>query len=117
MRTDDIGKVSVCQAQTASGCTEGRVNMRVSAYPYPDYGILKGSVKAISADTITPQVNGATTSNPYYEVTIEPDKLVLERNGRDYPIQPGMEITADIISRQETALEFLLRKAKLMSDY
>ncbi|MGL5875454.1 MAG: HlyD family secretion protein [Xenococcaceae cyanobacterium] len=117
VNTEDIGKVSVCQAQTRSGCTEGRVNMRVSAYPYPDYGILKGSVKAISADTITPQVNSATTSNPYYEVTIEPDKLVLERNGRDYFIQPGMEITADIISRQETALEFILRKAKLMSDY
>lgn len=49
-------------------------------------------------------------------MTIEPEKLARQKNGRDFPIQPGMEITADIISRQETALEFILRKAKLMSD-
>jgi HlyD family type I secretion membrane fusion protein len=114
VNTEDIGKVSTCNAPSFN-CKEGQVNMRVSAYPYPDYGILKGSVKSVSADTILPQAN-SPVSSPYYEVTIQPDRLLLEKNGRDYPIQPGMEITADIISRQETALEFILRKAKLMAD-
>ncbi len=115
VNTEDIGKVSTCKVSSPI-CNEGQVNMRVSAYPYPDYGILKGSVKTISADTISPPANSATPFNPYYEVTIEPEKFTLQKNGRDFPIQPGMEITADIISRQETALEFILRKAKLMSD-
>jgi HlyD family type I secretion membrane fusion protein len=116
VNTEDIGKVSTCKTKTSTECDEGRANMRVSAYPYPDYGILKGSVKAVSADTIVDRANNESPSKPYYEVTIEPDKFALSKNGRDYPIQSGMEITADIISRRETALEFILRKAKLMTD-
>jgi HlyD family type I secretion membrane fusion protein len=122
VNNEDIGKVNICKAKSVVNCEEGKVQMRIAAYPYPDYGVLKGSVKAIGADAIVPQNNEQTyfansiKSSPYYEVIIEPEKFVLEKNGRSYPIQPGMEVTADIISRQETVLDFLLRKTKLIAD-
>jgi HlyD family type I secretion membrane fusion protein len=112
----EISKVQVCKAAQVPECTEGKVLMRVSTYPYPDYGILKGAVRAITADAITPQVNGNSQTAPYYELTIEPEKLNLNKDGKSYPIQPGMEVTADIISKEETLLRFILRKARLLTD-
>ncbi len=104
-----------------------KVQMRVSACPYPDYGTLKGVVSQISEDTIKPQRNGATapttassqkaaTVDTFYQVTISPESLSLGRGKNQCPIQLGMEGRADIISREETVLKFLLRKARLITD-
>ncbi|HAJ64804.1 MAG TPA: HlyD family secretion protein [Cyanobacteria bacterium UBA8543] len=120
----DIGKVKVCKQAKVSDCTEGKAQLRISAYPYPDYGTLKGAVKAIAPDAMTPQNNNASASGatnpaasaPYYEVTIQPEQAYLVRGGRQYPIQPGMEVMADIISKEETVLTFILRKARLLTD-
>jgi HlyD family type I secretion membrane fusion protein len=105
------------------------VLMRISACPYPDYGTLKGKVKAISPDATTPQSNSATATAPptasspqgtasaaFYEVTIEPESLSLGRGEHQCSIQPGMEGRADIISKEETVLQFFLRKARLVAD-
>lgn len=112
----DIGKVRVCKQELVFECKEGKVQLRFSAYPYPDYGTLKGAVRAIAPDAITPQGSGAGAGAPYYEVTIQPEQLYLEKNAHQYRIQPGMEATADIISRVETVLTFILRKARLLTD-
>ncbi|MEH2289297.1 HlyD family efflux transporter periplasmic adaptor subunit [Nostoc sp.] len=111
----DISKVQVCKAVQVTKCSQGEVQMRLSAYPYPDYGILKGAVRAITADAITSQVNGNPIA-PYYEVTIEAERLYLKKGDKSYPIQPGMEVTADIISKKETVMTFILRKARLLTD-
>lgn len=112
----DIGEVAV--GQTAQ--------LRISAFPYPDYGTLQGIVSAIAPDTVPPtnaapatpgQVKPATVG--YYEVTIQPNGLYFVKNGaseKRQAIQPGMEGTADIISREDTLLKFLLRKARLLTN-
>lgn len=112
----DIGQVRLCKQQRVSDCLEGRVQLRVSAYPYPEYGTLKGALRAIAADAITPQASHSSTATPYYEVTIEPERPLLVRGDRSYPIQAGMEVTADIISKEETVLAFIFRKARLLTD-
>lgn len=120
----DIGKVRVCKQGNISECREGKVQLRVSAYPYPDYGTLKGAVRAIAPDVIAsqsnpPSVAGAISTNavaPYYEVTIQPETPYIVKGERQYPIQSGMEVTADIISKEETVLTFILRKARLLTD-
>ncbi|HAJ64672.1 MAG TPA: secretion protein HlyD [Cyanobacteria bacterium UBA8543] len=125
--TEDIGEVK--EGQTAQ--------LRVSAYPYPDYGTLLGKVTAIAPDALPCEgkcLDGATS---YYEVTIEPDRFYLVKGqsvrdrlneagtiqgnansstSRQYPIQPGMEVTADIISRRERVITFILNKARLLTD-
>ncbi|MHC5734554.1 HlyD family efflux transporter periplasmic adaptor subunit [Nostoc sp.] len=105
-----------------------QVQMRVSACPYPDYGTLKGKVEAISPDTMTSpnNTNGSPSyansipkeavSGTFYHVTIEPESLFLGKGKNLCPIQLGMEGRVDIISREETVLQFFLRKARLIAD-
>jgi HlyD family type I secretion membrane fusion protein len=90
-----------------------KVHMRVSACPYPDYGILKGVVSNISEDTVKPQDSNIPA---FYEVTIKPDKYLLNHGDKQCSIQLGMQGRVDIISREETVLQFFLREAKLIAD-
>ncbi|HEY9847027.1 MAG TPA: HlyD family efflux transporter periplasmic adaptor subunit [Candidatus Caenarcaniphilales bacterium] len=111
----DISKVRDCKEEKVLGCEQGKVQLRFSAYPYPDYGMLKGVVRAIAPDATTPQ-NSPGAAAPYYEVTIQPERPYLIRSDHEYPIKPGMEVTADIISKEETILTFILRKARLLTN-
>ena len=113
----DIGKLATGQ----------EVQMRVSACPYPDYGTLRGRVRTIASDAITAQTNAnqapnqnlpvpASASPTFYEVTIEPERLSLGQGNYQCTLQLGMEGQADIITREETVLHFLLRKARLLTN-
>jgi HlyD family type I secretion membrane fusion protein len=98
-----------------------KVQMRVSACPYPDYGVLNGHVSRISEDTVKPPANEASLNaepsrNAFYEVTIAPERRSLGRGQHQCVIQSGMEGSVDIIAREETVLRFLLRKARLLTD-
>ncbi|HEY9639079.1 MAG TPA: HlyD family efflux transporter periplasmic adaptor subunit [Coleofasciculaceae cyanobacterium] len=101
---DDIDKVKMNQT----------AQMRVSACPYPDYGVLNGEVRQISEDTIKP--DGTTPKPAFYEVTIEPNSRALSQNNHQCLLQSGMEGSVDIVTREETVLQFLLRKARLITD-
>ena len=107
----DIGQVALGQS----------VQMRVSACPFPDFGTLRGSVVAVSPDAVPAQATGArgfrgNGAAAGYEVTVRPDTLTLEISGRTCAILAGMEGSAQIISREETVLRFVLRKARLVTD-
>ncbi|MDV2995824.1 MAG: Leukotoxin export protein LtxD [Chroococcidiopsis sp. SAG 2025] len=95
-----------------------QVQMRVSACPYPDYGTLKGVVKTVAPDVV-PTASGAASESPTpagaYEVTIQPNTWFVGTGDRLCRLQPGMEGTVDIISKSETPLQFVLRKARILS--
>jgi HlyD family type I secretion membrane fusion protein len=112
----DIGKLQAGQ----------EVKMQVSACPYPDYGTLQGTVSQVSQDTLKPENTGVNTTapkqkegvaTPFYDVTIKPASLSLGEGENKCSIQLGMEGRADIITREDTVLKFLLRKAKLMTHF
>ncbi len=90
------------------------VQLRVSGCSYTEYGTLKGKVSGISPDAIVSENKAQNAAN--YDVTIEPEKLVLSIGDRQCTIQSGMEGRADIISAEETVLQFLLRKARVLTD-
>ncbi|AKG24621.1 hemolysin D [Calothrix sp. 336/3] len=96
-----------------------KVQMRVSACPYTDYGTLNGVVTAISPDAIVPNNNGSgnTNTNSYFETTIQPENIKFGRQKHQCQIQIGMEVKTDIISQEETVLRFVLRKARLLTDF
>jgi HlyD family secretion protein len=110
----DIGKVKVGQSAL----------MRVSACPYPNYGTLQGKVIAIAPDAIAPskQASDSTSDQPramagvVYEVTVQPKILSLHTNRQECRIQSGMEGNIDIISTEETVLQFFLRRARLLTN-
>ncbi|MBD2567205.1 HlyD family efflux transporter periplasmic adaptor subunit [Anabaena lutea] len=105
----DIDKVKTGQA----------VQMQVSACPYPDYGTLKGTVKTVAPDVVATTQNNSIISTPQiptYEINIEPQSLFLGKGDHLCYLKSGMEGRADIISRQETVLQFILRKGKLITN-
>lgn len=101
----DIGKVE----------TKQNVQMRVSACPYPEYGILQGTVSAVSPDVFMSQ-NQSSEALKTYEITIKPKSFKLEAGDKECILQAGMEGSADIVSKQETLLQFLLKKARLLTN-
>jgi HlyD family type I secretion membrane fusion protein len=114
---EDIAKVQVCKVKKITDCQQGKVLLRVSAYPYPDYGTLLGAVRSVSVDVVKPENTvSIAPAVPYYEVTVESDRLYLHKGNQSYFIQPGMEVTADIIAKEETVLTFILRKARLLTN-
>jgi HlyD family secretion protein len=93
------------------------VQLRVSACPYPDYGVLMGRVATISPDAVSPSADSPQSSTvKQFEVVVKPDATELRREKRRCQIQAGMDVEASIIAREETFLQFLLRKARLMTD-
>ncbi len=119
-----VVKALVAAQDVSKVKTDQKAQVRVSACPYPDYGTLKGKVKAIAPDAIAPQANGATMASSqkaaaaatFYEVTISPESLFLGRGKNQCAIQLGMEGRAYIISKEETVLKFILRKTRLLTN-
>jgi HlyD family type I secretion membrane fusion protein len=112
LAAQDISLVKLCQQQNILTCQSGRALLRFSAYPYPDYGVLNGAVVAIAPDTTT----SPNSPIAYYEVTIQPEKAFLTKDQHHFPLQAGMDVTAEIVSKQETILTFIMRKARLLTD-
>lgn len=93
--------------------TNQEVQLRISSCSYTEYGTLKGSVSAISPDVI----NSGNQNNPaMYEVTIQPKKLELTAGDRQCAIKSGMEARADILSSETIILQFLLKKARILTN-
>jgi HlyD family secretion protein len=101
----DIGKVE----------TKQNVQIRVSACPYPDYGILQGTVSAVSPDVFMSQ-NQSSGALKTYEVTIKPESFQLKAGNQKCILQAGMEGTADVVSKEETLLQFILKKGRLLTN-
>ena len=99
-----------------------KVKLRIDACPYPDYGTLKGFVSNISPDAVTN--NSAASITPglptgtgkLFEVTIKPESQSFGSYNLKCDLQIGMNANAQIISKEETALQYLLRKARLVTD-
>jgi HlyD family secretion protein len=121
---DALSLKAIVAPQDISSVRLGQTaHMRVTACPYPDYGLLKGEVVAISPDVVSAPASGSPSpgSSPPpqpsgFEVIIRPERLELVHSDRRCVIQAGMEAEATIIAREETFLRFLLRKVRLLGN-
>ncbi len=106
--SEDIDKIEIAQTS----------QMRVSACSYSDFGTLAGKVIAISPDTKNSEseADDMSSANSSYDISIKPESLQLNSGSRNCIIRAGMKGRVDIISREETVLQFMLRKARLMID-
>ena len=95
-----------------------KVQIRISACPYPDYGVLNGQVSSIGADVIPPSPgDGGQGASSVYEVFITPESLSYGlREDKQCELRLGLEGEAKIITKEETVLDFLLRKVRLNTD-
>jgi multidrug efflux pump subunit AcrA (membrane-fusion protein) len=107
-------EVQVPASEIAKAQIGQKVQMRVSACPYPDYGTLQGTVTEISPDAIP--LEKAQTVHNFYPAIVKPNSLILQQAGKKCQIKLGMDGQADLVSREETLMRFLLRKLRLIAD-
>ncbi len=81
-----------------------KANIRFTAYDFAIYGMLKGEVMSISADTAIDKYNNKS----YYNVKVKTYKNYLGTNRRQLSIKIGMSAIVDFINGKQTILEYLL---------
>ncbi|MEO9227541.1 MAG: HlyD family type I secretion periplasmic adaptor subunit [Devosia sp.] len=108
----DIGFVHVGQP----------VELKVDAFPFTQYGTLKGVVKSVATDAITsaearesqsgirdanviPSAAAASTMGLVYLVTVD---LASSANAHDFSIASGMSVSAEVDTGSRTMLSYLL---------
>ena len=78
--------------------------VKFTAYDFSIYGGLEGTVKHVSADTITDE-----RDNSYYLVQIQTQKKHLGNDERPLEIMVGMTANVDILTGKKTVLDYLLK--------
>jgi len=78
--------------------------VRLSSFDSSIYGTLDGVVTEVSPDSMTTE-----KGESFYRVRIRTLKTSLSKNGRTYPIIPGMQATIDIVTGEKTVLKYLLK--------
>ncbi|MGO2075300.1 HlyD family efflux transporter periplasmic adaptor subunit [Pseudoalteromonas sp.] len=91
-----------------------KAKVKITAYDFSIYGDLEGEVVQISADTIEEET--AQGKEYFYQILIATQGNNLVKNGKSYPIRPGMIAKVDVLGGKRTVLSYLLNpllKAKL----
>lgn len=76
-------------------------SLRISAYDVSEYGVLKGRVTDVSADSLQD-----SRGDPYYRVTLLVEDVPARYRGKT--MIPGMTVTGDIVTGHRTLLKHLL---------
>lgn len=81
--------------------------VKITAYDYSIYGGLEGEVTMISPDTLQDEVKRDVY---YYRVYIRTDSNHLtNRQGKAFPVFPGMIATVDIKTGSKSVIDYLLK--------
>lgn len=99
-----------------------RAELRIAGCPFPDFGTLPAQVISVSSDALpardgpegTEGTEGTSPASNLYEVTLKPLRVVLRSSRQSCEVKLGMQLQADILTRQETILRFVLRKTRLL---
>ncbi|HEY9644723.1 MAG TPA: HlyD family efflux transporter periplasmic adaptor subunit [Chroococcidiopsis sp.] len=77
------------------------VDVRVDSFPFSEFGDVKGKVVSIGSDALPPD-----QIYPFYRfpAKIQLDQQMISIRGREIPLQSGMSITANIITRDRSVL-------------
>ena len=94
-----------------------RVLLRYQAYPYQKFGHYEGTVASVSGSALSPgdlpqQLTGMTnllgTTEPVYRITIALTSQAVTAYGKPVPLQPGMQLEADVVIEKRALYEWVL---------
>jgi membrane fusion protein len=94
-----------------------RVLVRYQAYPYQKFGHYEGVVAHISRSAVSPgelpsQLAGLATlhgaKEPVYRITVGLARQTVTAYGQPVPLQPGMELEADVVIEGRKLIEWVL---------
>lgn len=82
-----------------------RVRMKFAAFPYQQHGVLVGELGRVPPGVEETREGG----EPYYRVPATLDQAYFRVAGEQQPLLPGMTITAEIVTGEQTILSRFLR--------
>jgi|TARA_B100000674_G_scaffold499200_1_gene542741 HlyD family secretion protein len=75
-----------------------QTRVRIDAYPFTKFGDIKGSISSIGADVLEPD---ETNSSFRFPVVINLSSTVLNSQGLELPLKPGMSVQANLKLREK----------------
>jgi membrane fusion protein len=91
--------------------TKGQiVRIRYDAFPYQRFGIYEGTVVVISKHVLLPQELPIPLDlkEPVYRITVNLKNQNVMAYGKEFPLQAGMSLDADIILEKQTLFRWIL---------
>jgi membrane fusion protein, adhesin transport system len=82
-------------------------SVKVTAFDYSIYGSLEAKVEDVSADSIIDPTD--REQKPYFRVRLRTQKTAFGEGKDRRTIQPGMTVTADILTGDRTVLTYLTK--------
>lgn len=83
------------------------VRLAVDAFPYQRFGTIPGRIESISAAAAARPLPDGKGTGAFYLVTVRLTRPWMEAFGRRQPLQPGMSLSARIITERRTLVEWL----------
>ncbi len=87
------------------------VKLKFAAFPFQDYGILKG--KVIEIESSPREINKL---GGYYRVLVEPEQNYMQVNRKNIPFSSGMVVSSEIITRYRTIFSVVLDPLRKLGD-
>ncbi len=93
------------------------VLIRYQAYPYQKFGHYKGAIAHVSRSAMSPselpsQLSGLTSlfgaNEPVYKITVKLQRQAVVAYGEQVPLQPGMQLEADVVIERRRLIEWVL---------
>lgn len=98
-----IARVQVANADIANVQDGMSVDVRLDAYPFTEYGSVKGTVTRVGSEALSDAQTGQTA----FPVEIRLEQQFLERNDERFPILPGMTLVANIRVRERAPISYV----------
>jgi hemolysin D len=98
-----IARVQVANADIANIQTGMSVDVRLDAYPFTEYGSVKGTVVRVAGEALSDSQTGQTT----FPVEVRLEQQFLERSNERFPILPGMTLVANIRVRERAPISYV----------
>ena len=96
--------------------------VKLTAYDYAIYGGLQGEVTLISPDTLSDEKHNASElklnmNNVYYRILVQTSgSRLVDKNGNEMPIIPGMVATVDVKTGEKTVFQYLIKPITRMKQ-
>lgn len=95
--------------------------VKISAYDYSIYGGLDGVVTLISPDTLSNDKRNSdlklNQNEVYYRILVQTNaNSLVDKNGKNLPIIPGMVTTVDVKTGEKTVFQYLIKPITRMKQ-
>lgn len=94
-----------------------KVRLMYDAFPYQTFGVGHGTVREISGTPIAAPDMAATgtSGEQLFRIRVDIAEAVLAAHGRNWPLVPGMRLSADLILEEQSLLQWMLGPLRAVS--